>query len=156
MTSVKCNRLSGEQMEWNSVSGECVDHQHVEVLWGLGGERGSRVSFYDIDSRGRLANVGEEVVRDGRDGWIDLVKLDSIAGLAVGCDGPHTQADDPDVPRATLAALMQSDADARIVSVVGRGRASQFIGEDLRAVLDGAVQEGAHGGRGISNILADT
>ena len=103
----------------------------------------------------RFANVGEEIVRDGGDGRIDLVKPDSIAWLAVGRDGSHTETDDADVARASLAALMQSDADSRIVSVIGGGRSSQFIREDLRAVLDGAVQESAHGGCGVLNGLAD-
>ena len=146
---VEGDGLGGEQMQRDGVAGECIDDQHVEVLRRLAGERGARVAFHDVDLGGGFADIGEEILGDGRDGGIDLVKADAIAGLAVGGDGSHAEADDADVARAALAAEAQGQADAGVFSVVGGGCSAQLRREDLRAVLDGAVGQSAHGGAGV-------
>jgi len=41
--------------------------------------------------------VGEEILRNGRDRRVDLVEVDAVAGLSVSGDGSNAETDDPDV-----------------------------------------------------------
>ena len=116
-----------------------------KLLRGFAGKRGAGVAVGEGDLRGGVSEVGEEVLRDGLDERVDLVEADAVAGVAVGGEGSGTEADDADVARTRVAAEAQSEADAGVGGVVGRGEAGEVGGEDLSAVLDGAVEEHALG-----------
>ena len=69
-------------------------------------------------------------------------------GVTVGGEGSGAEADDADVSWAWLrvvAAEAEGKADAGVGCVVGGGDVAEFGGEDLGAVLDGSVEERAHG-----------
>ena len=99
----------------------------------------------------RVAEVGEEVLRDGLDLRVDLVEADAVAGCAVGCDGADSEAYDTDIAWAGGvaagggAAVMEGEAYAGVVRVVGGWDFHQRWGEELGSVLDGSVDERAHG-----------
>ena len=64
---------------------------------GFAGQRGAGVAVGDGDLGGGVAEVGEEILRDGLDERVDLVEADAVAGVAVGGDGAGAEADDADV-----------------------------------------------------------
>ena len=124
MPLVESDGLGGEQMQGNGVAGEGIDHQHIEFLWGVGGKGGARVPFHDVDMSSGVAQVGEEVSRDGSHRRIDLIKADAIAGTAIGSDGSHAQADDANVACAIETAVAQGETYTGILGVVGGGNSA--------------------------------
>src|SRR5580700_7691579 len=145
MTAVNGHALRGEQVERDGVAGEGVDSENVEALRIFRGKRKAGIAFGDGDVGLRLAKPGEKILRDERDGGIDFVEMDAVAGLAVGGEGSGAESDDADVARAALAAILKREADAGVVGVVGCGGLAKRGGEPLRAVNDVAVDEFAHG-----------
>jgi hypothetical protein len=41
------------------------------------------VPFFDIDLGGGVSDVGESVLRDSWDGWVDLVEANMVAGTTI-------------------------------------------------------------------------
>src|SRR5260370_27774007 len=97
-------------MQWDGVAGEGIDGEDVELLWGFARERGAGVAVGDGELRGRVAEVGEEVLRDGLDQRVDLVETDVVAGVSVGSKRSCAEADNADVACARAAAEAQSEA----------------------------------------------
>src|SRR6266567_8945518 len=97
MLTVKSYGFCREQVDGDGVAGERVDDKNIELLGWLRCQRSAGVSLDDVDLCSRVANVGKDVAGHGRDGRVDVVETDVVAGTAVGGDGPGTQADDADV-----------------------------------------------------------
>ena len=94
--------------------------------------------------------VGEEVLRDGLNLRIDLIEADAVAGCSIGCYGADSETDDADVAWAggiigRSTAVANGEAYAGVASVVGGGDLHQVGGEELGSVLDGSVDQRAHG-----------
>ena len=100
MFSIDGQRLGGEEVDRNGVARECVDNEDVEVLRGFASKGRARIPFHDLHLGGRIADVGEGVLRDGDYRRIDVVEADVVAGTPVSGDGSGAKADDADVARA--------------------------------------------------------
>src|SRR3989449_3128432 len=127
-------------MNGDGVSGEGVDGENIELLWRLVFERKPRVAQDDVHFGGSFAQVSEGSLGDRHDLWIDLVKAEDVAGLAVGGERAGAQPDYAGALRPS-AAETKSKTHARVRPVVrGRLKAPGRI-RVLRAVLDAAVQK---------------
>ena len=96
---VERDGLGSEQVQRDGVAGEGVDGEDVELLRSFASKRGAGVAFGEGDLRSRVAEVGEEVLRDGEDERVDLVEADAVARAAVGGERAGAEADDADVAR---------------------------------------------------------
>ena len=74
----------GEQMQGDRVTREGIDSEYIEVLGGFARESAASVAICKTDLCSRVAEVGEEVLRDRADQWVDLVEADTVARMAVG------------------------------------------------------------------------
>ena len=144
MAAIEGDCLRCEQMDWNGVAGEGVEHQHIVRRRGfVASDREAGVSEYDVDRRLRVAQIGEEGTGEAFDEGIDFVEGDVVSGLAVGGEGAGAETDDADATRPVVTAKIEGEADTGVVGVVGRGQGAKAVAEELGAVLDTSVIEGA-------------
>ena len=125
-----------------------------------GGSLASEVRASPVDDgnlRSGIANIGKDIARDRLDSGIDLVELNSVAGLSIGGDCSRAEADHADLARPGIAAISDCEPHARVIRVVARRRLSLFIGaEDLCPVFDVAVRQGAQRRSRKSEVLLHT
>lgn len=150
MTTVKSDGLGREQMQRNGVAGEGVNNEDIEILWRLTGQRGARVTGSEAERGGRVAQVREQVLRDGENHRVDLVKAHAVPRASIGSKRPGTQSDHadifgPDRITITSAAETQSETHTGVVGVVGGWDPGEARGKDLRAMLDSPIEQHAHG-----------
>ncbi len=144
MPLVQRERLRGDEMHWDGVARERVQHDHVVPLRRLGGQRHASIARHHFDAGGRVANVREEVSRHRLDGRIDVIKANHVAWTAVGRHRAGAESDHSDAARAIAAAEIHREADAGVSSVIRRWNLVQILAENFLPVLDDAVVERAN------------
>src|ERR1700758_5599946 len=128
MLAVESRRLSGEKVQWDRVAGECIDHQHVKTLRLFACQCKPPIAIYDFDFRARVTKISEDILRNRRHGWIDLVEANAVARAAIRSDCPRAQANHSDVPCTPLATETQRQPDTGVLRVVTRRNPAQLLG----------------------------
>src|SRR5439155_2617802 len=144
LLEIQMQRLARDEVDWNGVAAERVEHEQTELAGRLSSQRNPRIAEHDTNVRARVRQIREvaRITRQALECRIYFEERPPLRRLGVRRERPDAETDDPDVQlRSRAGEGLEHLPDRARAGEIGHRLGAAAGLETLHAVHRGAMKE---------------